>query len=111
MRLTLTPTLSTVPRREHAYKRVAEEDYGLGTFSVDLYDLAGHDARRVLRVHDANDYQIVRNTEDPDLAAPAWLGLFGRWGAYEQQVEHPNFFGAVDYTYEEVTAGPGRDWD
>ncbi len=89
----------------HDYKRTREYDYGLGTASIDLYDLTGNGA--FFPVHDPGSYSVISSAmPNYQVSEPDWVWFKGRWGQYERlafriEVEH---LGVT--LFDEVGSGP-----
>jgi hypothetical protein len=86
----------------HDYERVKEVDYGVGTFSVDLYDRTG--AGSEFHAFLPGNYRIDSSGVFP-VREPDWLEFRGRWGQYEK-LRRVFDYGVYEYSYEEVGAGP-----
>jgi hypothetical protein len=87
----------------HDYQRVAEDDYGFGTFSVDLYDLTG--VGSLFQPFVPGKYKVVSSGVFPVCQQPDWLGFSGRWGQYEKLISVFDI-DVYAYEYKEVGAGP-----
>jgi hypothetical protein len=88
----------------HYYERIFSYDWGLGTASLDLFDLTNEGA--FWPVSDPGRYTIISSAmPGMQISEPDWLQFEGRWGQYERLQDSFNYlFGT--YEYEEVGAGP-----
>ncbi|MBN2326289.1 MAG: Vps62-related protein [Candidatus Omnitrophica bacterium] len=85
----------------HFYKRVKSEDWGLGTFSVDLYD--DTDNGPSLPVYQPAYYSVISSAMPGyPVIEPDWILYHGRWGQYERLSDTV----MLVYTQTEVGAGP-----
>jgi Vacuolar protein sorting-associated protein 62 len=86
----------------HDYERIVEYDYGLGTFSVDLFDLTGTGSQ--FETYTPGHYRVISSGVFP-VKEPDWLRFEGRWGQYEKLSTAFDYV-VYTYEYEEVAAGP-----
>ncbi len=90
---------------QHEYERVFTLDWGAGTISADLFDLAGDGAR--LETFRPGGHRIISSAVPGHQATePGWLEFQGRWGQYEKLFDTVCFSGIRLYPYTEIGSGP-----
>jgi hypothetical protein len=95
----------------HYYERIIEVDWGLGTVSVDLFDLTSTGV--ALETFRPDSYRVISSAlPGYQVAEPEWLEFKGRWGQYENLADEFNIPGCgfeipiPIYTYKDVGNGP-----
>jgi hypothetical protein len=87
----------------HEYDRIREVDYGVGTFSLDLYDLTGTGSQ--FRTFSSDSYSVISSDVYP-LPEPGWLRFKGNWGQYEKLLALIGIPSIPLYPYKTVGTGP-----
>ena len=86
------------------YERLKSVDYGIGTFSIDLWDVTG--PGYLYEAFDPDKYWIF-SSQLPyyPVSEPEWLNFAGHWGQYERLATTFDYT-VYEYTYKEVQGGP-----
>ncbi|MBU1195252.1 MAG: Vps62-related protein [Proteobacteria bacterium] len=93
------------------YERLSKKKYGVGTFSVDLFDRTK--AGQSFAAYHQNRYRII-SSDMPGFTVqePAWLSYDGYWGQYEKLQDKvkmgpkAKLLKVKVYTYKSVAKGP-----